>query len=299
MKWLLIALIALLAIGLGVLGYFLLRGDGDGEEPPIDPKENVDSIAPNQLADLDLFRHRIDSVEENIPEEAYALNAYPDAEHPCLYYVLNDKLMVYQAETDKTESVNIPDAPDKEIVLDALTDSLDTDYLIIDMGDQNGNYTYSYRMNTNTGSFEKMQEEQPEEVPVQKQTVQKPKTTAKKAVTEEEYYEDDYYNNPPRHRMNRFDRNRPRREFRSAEEREEFHRRRMERRMERRERMERMERTERMERMERRPDYFPPQRRRSGNGFHLEPVDEGQGQSQSSSGTGIRLEKIDRIPNQY
>jgi hypothetical protein len=286
LKWLLIALIALLAIGLGVLGYFLLRGNGDDEEPPVDPKENVDPDATNQLTGKDLFKHRIDSVEENIPEEAYALNAYPDAEHPCLYYILDDKLMVYQAETDKTESVTIPNTSAKETVLDAITDSLDNDYLLIDMGDKDGNYTYSYKMNTNTGSFEKMEEEVPEEEPVQTQTVQKPKTTTKKAVVEEEeYYEDDYYDAPQRHRMNRFDRDRPRRQFRSEEEREEFRRRRMER------RMERMERMERMRREGRRPGDYPP--RRGGNGFHLEPVDQGQNPNpNSSSGNGFHLEPI-------
>ena len=283
LKWLLIALIALLAIGLGVLGYFLLRGNGDDEEPPVDPKENVDPDATNQLTGKDLFKHRLDSVEENIPEEAYALNAYPDAEHPCLYYILDDKLMVYQAETDKTESVTIPNTSAKETVLDAITDSLDNDYLLIDMGDKDGNYTYSYKMNTNTGSFEKMEEEVPEEEPVQTQTVQKPKTTTKKAVVEEEeYYEDDYYDAPQRHRMNRFDRDRPRRQFRSEEEREEFRRRRMER---------RMERMERMRREGRRPGDYPP--RRGGNGFHLEPVDQGQNPNpNSSSGNGFHLEPI-------
>ena len=141
----------------------------------------------------------------------YALNAYPDAEHPCLYYVLNDKLMVYQAETDKTESVKVPTTSEDEIVLDALTDSTDTDYLFIDMGDKNGNYAYSYKMNTLTESFEKIEEEQPEEVAVQEQTVSKAKTTtAKKTVkNNQDYYEeeDDYYNYPPspRNRMNRYD----------------------------------------------------------------------------------------------
>ena len=312
LKWLLIALIALLAIGLGVLGYFLLRGDKDGEEPPVDPEETVDNI--NQLLSKDLLMHRIDSVEENLPEEAYALNAYPDAEHPCLYYVLNDKLMVYQAETDKTESVKVPTTSDDEIVLDALTDSTDTDYLFIDMGDKNGNYTYSYKMNTLTESFERIEEEQPEEVTVQEQTVPKAKTTtAKKSVkNNQDYYEeeDDYYNYPPspRNRMNRYDRSRPRREFRSEEEREEFHRRRMER-MERmrregrpprefrsdEERIRAREHMERMRREGRQPGDYPPPPSRNGNGFHLEPVDPGQ----SSSGSGIRLEKVDRIPNQY
>ena len=281
LKWLLIALIALLAIGLGVLGYFLLRGDKDGEEPPTDPKEIVDPDATNQLTGKELFEHRIDSVQQNIPEEAYAVNAYPNAEHPCIYYVLNDKLMVYQAESDKTESVTIPNTTDKETVLDAMIDSLDSDYLLIDMGDKDGDYTYSYKMNTLTGSFEKIEEEEPEEEePVQVQTVQKPKTTTKKAVVEEEeYYEDDYYDAPQRHRMNRFDRDRPRRQFRSAEEREEFQRR----------RMERMERMERMRREGRRPGDYPP--RRGGNGFHLEPVNPGQNPS-SSSGNGFHLEPV-------
>ncbi len=284
MKWLLIALIALLAIGLGVLGYFLLRGDKDGEDPPATPQNQKEVVTPtefNQVLDKDQLKLRIDSVEENIPKEAYALNGFPDAEHPCLYYVLNDKLMVYQAETDKTESVTIPDASDDEMVLDASKDPSDSDYLLIDMGDKDGDYTYSYKMNTLTGSFEKIEEEEPEEEePVQVQTVQKPKTTAKKAVTqEEEYYEDDYYDAPQRHRMNRFDRDRPRRQFRSAEEREEFQRR----------RMERMERMERMRREGRRPGDYPP--RRGGNGFHLEPVNPGQNPS-SSSGNGFHLEPV-------
>ncbi len=275
LKWLLIALITLLAIGLGLLAYFLLKGDKEENEPPVEPqKEVVTPTETNQLTGKALFYHRLDSVEANIPSEAYALNAYPDAESPCLYYVLDNKLMLYHADTDKTESVKIPVLSGVGKVLDANIDETDSEYLLIDMGDKYGDYAFTYKMNTITESFERIDNEEPEE-PVQKQEDKNVKTnTVKKTNTQNQRYqeEDDYgYPPPPPAHMDRNQKDRPRRVFRSEEQREQ----------------------DRVRREGRRPGYNPPPSS-SGNGFHLEPANPGQ----SNSGSGIRLEKVDRIPNQ-
>lgn len=295
LKWLLIALIALLLIGIGLLTYFLLKGDKEGDEPPTEPREEV--VAPAEakpMNDKDLYRQRIDSVERNIPLEAYALNAYPDAEHPSLYYILDGQLMVYRAETDKTESVRIPKVSGSERVIDAGTDPDDSQYLLIDMGDKEENYTFTYKMNTTTDSFERMEGETNEATVQEQAPTPPPATPAKKSATKKQNFEeeDEYYDYPPEPYTDRRDRRRGHRVFRSEEEREESRMRHREH-MERRERMRREDRQERMRRESRRADdYTPPS---SGSGFHLEPVNPGQG---SNSGSGIRLEKVDRIPNQ-
>ena len=275
LKWLLIALITLLVIGLGLLAYFLLKGDKEENESPVEPqKEVVTPTETNQLTGKALFQHRLDSVVENITSSAYALNAYPDAESPCLYYILDNKLMLYHADTDKTETVKIPVLSGNGKVLDATKDEADNEYLLIDMGDKYGDYAFTYKMNTITESFERIDNEEPEE-PVQKQEDKNVKTnTVKKSDTQNQRYreEDDYaYPPPPPSHMDRNQKDRPRRVFRSEEQREQ----------------------DRVRREGRRPGNNPPPSS-SGNGFHLEPANPGQG----NSGSGIRLEKVDRIPNQ-
>ena len=240
LKWLLIILCSLFVIGLGLLAYYLLRGDKEENmEPPVEvQKEAAVSSTTDQLSGAALIQHRLDSVSENISDAASALIAYLDTEHPCLYYVLDDKLMIYKAETDKTENVKIPIMSGSGKVLDAAMDEEDSEFLLIDMGDKNGNYAYTYRMNTITESFERLEDE---------------KTDMPSQKPEEKYTRPDVKERPVPHRQ-------------------------------------------RHHRGESDYDVPPPPPSNGNNsGFHLEPTNSGQG---NNSGSRIRLEKVDHIPNQ-
>ena len=208
-------------------------------EPPVEvQKEAAVPSTTDQLSGAALIQHRLDSVSENISDAASALIAYLDTEHPCLYYVLDDKLMIYKAETDKTENVKIPIMSGSGKVLDAAMDEEDSEFLLIDMGDKNGNYAYTYRMNTITESFERLEDE---------------KTDMPSQKPEEKYTRPDIKERPVPHRQ-------------------------------------------RHHRGESDYDVPPPPPSNGNNsGFHLEPTNSGQG---NNSGSRIRLEKVDHIPNQ-
>lgn len=281
LKWLLIILCSLLVIGLGVLAFLLLKGDKEGGEPSIDlPREAVNrqGIAPAE----NLIQQRLDSVAQSLPEEAFSIHRYDDAERQCIFYVSDGELMVYRAKNDATESISIPVMSGSGTVLDMYAEDKDKEFLILEVEDEENSRTLYYKMNTITESFEQVGEEG---APSGAQSYTEPSQADEKPPLPNNrdgrpkgsWTDEGNYDTPPPPPPSNARENsgRPQRVFRNHDDQRS---------------------QERLQRESHRQDDYPPPPPSSGTGFHLEPANPGQGGS--NSGSGIRLEKVDRIPNQ-
>ena len=270
LKWLLIALIALLVIGLGVLAYLLLKGDKD--EPETETKTETKAEASPATASTSMAA-LLDSVSTSLPKDAMvvALNE----KEGTLYYVKDKTLMVYYADDDDAQPVDIPSMGSGEYVLDAETDHENSSIINITMGDAKGNVTTNYTLNTKNGEIINSDEayepadEGDEEDDGAYEAVETPTPATTTAPQRS--------NTPAQNRqMN----NTPQRKN------------------------ERIQKQDNRQRPSNRDTYRDNNNNNNGGGtgFHLEPVSgqgsrSGSNSGSSSGGSGFHLERTDRIPN--
>ena len=305
LKWVLIALCALVVAGLGVLAYLLLNKDKEDEGK--DTEENkVETVKTDTPVSEETIQIRLDSVAMALPESDYLIETYLDKK--CFYYLTNGKMMVYHADTNKTEEISFPKTDAEDLALSAEVDSEDENDIILEIGDAMGNHKAYYRFVTSSGEFEKMEEPEEEVVEQPVKTTTTTTTTPAKTTNKTTYQAEEQYYDEPDESYEYRDRGDRRRGMYSREERR---RRMLERGDRRREGFERGDRG--------RDGYDRPRRawrdgdeprdprvrrgdrdgRRGGTGFHFEPANGGtNAPSSSSGGDGFHFERTDRIPNQ-
>lgn len=271
LKYILGLLAFLLIAGIGALCYLLFfKGDKQDGPDKEAAAQQVNPPAPSSAARTMSTEEMLDSVANELAEEVGLVAIYPDEDRACLYYIFNGELFKYSAATNETEPLTIPVDDETDAVMNAEKEDDDT-YLRIDMGDNSMNHTAYYRLNTKTGSLIRVKENAapvataPEPAPAPNNNRQRPDDMPPPP--------DDRGPGQRGYRENRtIDGQRPDRPHRGW-------------------------RDENRQAPQRNEDVAPPNSNSSG--FHLEPSNGQQGgYNQSGNNSGIRFQKVNRIPNQ-
>lgn len=269
MKYILGLLALLLIACIGALCYlFFFKGDKP-DEPQKEIATNQDTPSnPSSATRVMSTEEILDSVAEELADDVGLVAIYPDEDRACLYYIFNGELYKYSASNNETETLTIPVDEETDAVMNAEKEDDDT-YLRIDMGDKNMKHTAYYRLNTQTGSLIRVKENTASTV-----TKQEPAPTPNRQRPDDMPPPPDGRGPGPRgYREPRtIDGQRPDRPHRGW-------------------------RDDNRQAPQRDENVAPPNSNSSG--FHLEPANGQSGNNnQSGNNSGIRFQKVNRIPNQ-
>ena len=265
----LIALVALLLIVLGLLGYFLLSKD-DEKTPDTEVVQSsqekkaeveTDKTGSDTQEAANTPQDLLNSVRESLPEGAEVIVTYNEDGLHRMYYTLEGQLIKYDADNDVSETVRITGAGTSEKVASVDVDVEDDYMLYITTADSNNKPRGMYTLNIMEGKVE----------PLNNNPVSPPGLRDAPPAPM----------NPP---TNNVRRNEPPRRSMSPDRDDEWQ-----------EPPRRPERPKRDWRRDERPNEERYQRDEGGTGFHFESTNQ---PSNSGSGTGIKFQKVDRIPNQ-
>ena len=155
----LIGLIVLLLLCLlGLLYLLFFKGDPSDkatDDTAIEQSADTVSQDPAKMGSLQAL---LDSVEREMNEDVVMVAKYPDEDRACLYYLFNGELFKYNALNGTEETVNVPMDAETDVVLFAEQEG-NSEYIKIDMANENMEHTAFYRLNTMTGKILRVKEE--------------------------------------------------------------------------------------------------------------------------------------------